>query len=103
MQVHLEIVFRPRNRFHRFLAWYIGAPTMAIVRAGERMDPVTADFYTASALLVARDHKKAEIEGLSSPVTFPMYAGAKRQAAAKGLKVRWVRHKPWGIVNIEPK
>lgn len=112
MHVHIEFVFRPRNRFHRFLAWIIGAPTMGILRAGEHEDPFAASekdsdeiyFYEASACFVAPDHKKAEIKGLASPVRFSMYRATERALAKAGLEVIWDRHRSGGrVVKIRPK
>lgn len=104
MHVHIEIIFRPRNRFHRFLAWWIGAPTVGIVRAFEDVKQFGVDDYIASAILVAPDHKRAEVKALASPVTFSMYTCTKREAALIGLKIHWKRRKPGGrIVEIDPK
>ena len=112
MHVHIEFIFRPRNWFHRFLAWIIGAPTMGIVRAGKFEDPFAASekdsdevyFYEASACFVAPDHKNAEIKGLASTVRFSMYKAAQRAFTKVGLKIIWDRHRAGGrVVKIRPK
>lgn len=105
MHAHIEFIFRPRNALHRFLAWLIGAPTCGVIRVGRHKDPFAAasDHYEASAFFVAPDHKTAEIKALASHPTFSMFKATERAGAEKGLKFRWVRRKPWGVVEVDPQ